>query len=285
MKLFISHSSKDADLARGIINLVQVALPVRPNEIRCTSVEGYGLPGGVKTDEVLRREVGTSVSFIGIISAYSLASMYVSFELGARWGAKRNLIPVLTPEIDPGNLSAPLDAINALQCSKRSHLFQLVTNLGKELELNPENPHSYSSHVDDIIDLTRDRDAEESARNTNADGSEEAQVGKNQFPNVFAASNGVIRVIASVPGTSQKEKTVNLTYLYALATEILTDEKRVSLDEIRQACKRHNCYNSSNFASYVKTAKVIPHGSASSMEIELTHPGRKKARELAEEMN
>lgn len=106
-----------------------------------------------------------------------------------------------------------------------------------------------------------------------------------QFPNVFDASEDDVFIIADIPGSSDKEKTVNLTHLFLFAKELLRDEKRVAFDEIREACKRHNCYNSSNFASYVKAAKIIHHGSGQSLSAELTFPGRKAAKELAEELN
>ena len=47
--VFISHSSKDAELAQALIDLLKDALGLTANQIRCSSVDGYRLPVGVNT--------------------------------------------------------------------------------------------------------------------------------------------------------------------------------------------------------------------------------------------
>ena len=56
VKLFVSHSAKDAEIAEALIELIRNALGLPENSIRCTSVDRYRLPGGVKTEEQLREE-------------------------------------------------------------------------------------------------------------------------------------------------------------------------------------------------------------------------------------
>jgi len=105
------------------------------------------------------------------------------------------------------------------------------------------------------------------------------------FPNVFGVSDDKVSVIADVPGSTDKDKTINLTHLYLLGKSLLLNEETADFDEIREACKEHGCYNSSNFSTYVKGAKVITNGTDRSQSAELTHPGKEKARALAEELN
>ncbi len=57
LKLFVSHSSKDVDLIILLVNLIRSGLNLSANDIRCTSVDGYRLPGGVNTMDQIRREV------------------------------------------------------------------------------------------------------------------------------------------------------------------------------------------------------------------------------------
>ncbi len=108
IKLFISHSSKDQELAEKLTELVKNALRLSSDEIRCTTIDGYRLPGGAKTNEQIKREVRESIAFIGLISTAAADSMYVLFELGARWGSDKNLLPLLAHGVSPDILKGPL---------------------------------------------------------------------------------------------------------------------------------------------------------------------------------
>lgn len=90
--LFISHSSKDIDIVEALVELCRSALIMPGGKIRCTSLVGYRLPGGAVVDDQLRHEVHDANAFIGLISYNSIRSMYVFFELGARWGAGKQLV-------------------------------------------------------------------------------------------------------------------------------------------------------------------------------------------------
>ena len=152
IKVFISHATADEPLAAALVDLFQSALALPPEAIRCTSVTGYGLPGGTSVDERLRREVGDANAFIGIISYQSLQSPYVLFELGARWGATRHLIPVLAPGIRPDVLIGPLSGLHALK-TDRDGLTQLVEDLGSELNLDQTAPTTYQRQISRVLDL------------------------------------------------------------------------------------------------------------------------------------
>jgi len=67
-KIFISHSSADSELAKLILELLRLALSISPTEIRCTSVDGYRLPGGANVDDTLKNEVLNTDILIGLIS-------------------------------------------------------------------------------------------------------------------------------------------------------------------------------------------------------------------------
>src|SRR5262249_8643380 len=129
LTLFVSHSSKDLAIVAPLVQLIQIGLRLGAKDIRCTSLDGYRLRGGANTEETLRTEVHNARLFVGVISPASLRSMYVAFELGARWGARKHLLPVLAPGTDASVLEGPLKSINALRCDNRSELHQLITDL------------------------------------------------------------------------------------------------------------------------------------------------------------
>lgn len=150
MKLFISHASDDSELAALLVQLLRSSLGLGAPDIRCTSVDGYKLPAGVVIDNQLRDEVSDCQCFIGILSARSLSSTYVLFELGARWGAKKHLLPLLGPGLTHQALRPPLSGLNVLSCNNKNDFFKLVSELANVMELNPESPDVYMKHVDAV---------------------------------------------------------------------------------------------------------------------------------------
>ena len=149
--LFISHSSEDAALVELLVDLLKSALSLKASEIRCTSVDGYRLPIGAKTDESLRQEIQDAKLFIGLISASSIKSTYVLFELGARWGCAKHLAPILAPASIQHILFGPLANLNALKCDSVSQLHQLIQDLAGVLEITPSAPVDNQKYIDRIV--------------------------------------------------------------------------------------------------------------------------------------
>ena len=151
LRIFISHSSADRELAALLVDLLRSSLNLPAEAIRCTSVEGHRLAGGAETDRALRKDIHDCEAFIGLISATSIESAYVLFELGARWGAERHLLPLLAPTADAAILRGPLSGLNALRCSSAADLQQMVHEIGGVLKTAVENPAAYQRHVDQIL--------------------------------------------------------------------------------------------------------------------------------------
>lgn len=151
MRIFISHSSGDVDLASLLVDLLRASLALPASAILCTSVDGHRLIGGEQTDEALRKEIRECEAFIGLISATSIESAYVLFELGARWGAGRHLLPLLAPTADSSILRGPLLGLNALKSSHAGDLHQMVSEIAAILGIAPQPPASYQRHLERII--------------------------------------------------------------------------------------------------------------------------------------
>jgi hypothetical protein len=142
--ILISHSGADLDLATALVEFLQVGLMT--NRIRCSSVDGYRLPAGVKTEDHLRSEVNSAEVLIGLITPNSLASHYVMFELGARWGANKFMIPLLAG-VTASDIRGPLSFLNALSAHNDSQLLQLLTDTGKILKMMVQRPESSISKL------------------------------------------------------------------------------------------------------------------------------------------
>ena len=151
IRLFLSHSSEDRELAELLVQLFSLALPLWSHEIRCTSVEGYKLPGGADTNAQIREEVLSSQCFVGIVSPSSMGSAFVLFELGARWGAKKQLIPLLGSGMKPHALKGPLAGLNALSSDNPSEVHQLVQEVGEALDVRVEPPSVYQKALEAVV--------------------------------------------------------------------------------------------------------------------------------------
>lgn len=146
----ISHSSKDVPLATEVTEFLRVGLPLRPDQIRCSSVDGYRLPAGVDTEDQLRAEVNSATVLIGLITPNSLSSPYVLFELGARWGSKQPMLPLLAG-VKPDEMRGPLISLNALSSSSEAQLHQLLTDISRLLNVSVQNPASYLRSLKAVV--------------------------------------------------------------------------------------------------------------------------------------
>jgi hypothetical protein len=151
LTLFISHSGRDAPIAKAIVLLFEKALKVSARQIRCTSVDGYRLPAGADTNEVLRTEVFGAKLFVALLTPSSLSSAYVLFELGARWGTRRPLFPVLAGGATPAQLGAPLNSLNALSASVPDQVRQLIEDASEALATRLEPISSFSAEIDAVV--------------------------------------------------------------------------------------------------------------------------------------
>lgn len=167
LDVFISHSSKDVDIAAAVIELIRAAVDISHHRIRCTSLDGYRLPGGVTTDDQLQREVREAVCFIALLTPNSLHSAYVFFELGARWGAILPFVPLLAGGSTATDLQGPLTSLNALDCSSASQLHQLVSEIAGKLGRQANSPAAYEKHLQGVITSSAKKKGSSTGSNLN----------------------------------------------------------------------------------------------------------------------
>jgi hypothetical protein len=138
-----------------LVELLQLALSMKPEKILCTSVDGHRLPAGSNTDEALRRVIRSCKTLIGVVSPASRKSAYVLNELGARWMTGRHLVPVTAGGVAPGELGGPVGGLNALDLSSKPSVYQLVGDLGTELGTETERPEAIDGHIDRVVRASR----------------------------------------------------------------------------------------------------------------------------------
>lgn len=152
--IFISHSSKDADLAQALINLLSKAFHLKSGQIRCTSIPAYKLDAGADTPSALKQQIFSSKIFIGLLTEHSLKSTYVLFELGARWSTNKPLLPLICDPKGASLLESPLNNINALVATNEEELFKFIESLEKHLNVTPDTPSVYSTELKELNRLS-----------------------------------------------------------------------------------------------------------------------------------
>ena len=149
MRIFVSHSEIDSQFAGLLVGVLEKALNLKGNDILCTSVDGHRLPGGQSTDERLRSDTQDTKLMIGLITPNSMKSMYVGFELGARWGAQKPMIPLFALGVTRREWRGP--RITELDCSNVSQVYQLVEEAANHLSISPNSPSVYANEVNDLV--------------------------------------------------------------------------------------------------------------------------------------
>jgi len=166
--VLISHSSKDSEIAKSLVDLLVAGLGLRISQIRCSSLDGCRLPAGADTDDQLREEVNSAEATIGLITPNSMKSPYVLFELGARWGAKRYMVPLLAA-VDPRDLRGPLSGINALSCSNDAQVRQLVDDVRRQLNITCPHSPAFSSLVTQVVQTAHSLTLQQTSKKDSGD--------------------------------------------------------------------------------------------------------------------
>lgn len=110
--------------------------------------------------------------------------------------------------------------------------------------------------------------------------------GLDDYDHLFAENGGKIQILKTIPGANNAQKTINASLLLAYANTLVGTEV-TSSDIVRETCKSHACLDSGNFAKTLKGEKeyFLLEANGKSKNIRLTVPGRKKAEELAKQLN
>lgn len=158
-KLFISHSSKDADYVEAFVGLLEI-LGLRDEEIICSSIPPYCIPLGNKVYEWLVNEFQNSD--LHVIYAFSkdyYSSTASLNEMGAAWAMKHKWTGVLLPGFYFNQLDGCIDktqiAIKLADSDIRTLKYRLgefKDELTKEFNLRPMSEATWERQRDGFLD-------------------------------------------------------------------------------------------------------------------------------------
>jgi hypothetical protein len=150
IRIFISHSHADVAIAEAFADLFRSAFNLPCDTIRCSSVPRYSLQFGVEVPRQIRAEVLAASVLIGIVTASSRESAWVLFELGARWGASKSLIPVLAANGGADLLPHPIRDSNAMKCTF-DNVIKLVEEVAPMLHAPVPHTSTYTKHIHTVL--------------------------------------------------------------------------------------------------------------------------------------
>ena len=128
------------------------------------------LAAGLPTDEVLRQEIHESTVFVALLTPNSISSVYVLFELGARWATRKPLIPLIAGGTARELLQGPLAALSALSCDSEDQLCQFIDELGVMLQRNTEARAVYQEYLTQVVEAAKTVAPETSAQRQRSGG-------------------------------------------------------------------------------------------------------------------
>jgi hypothetical protein len=208
-------------------------------------VDGYKLPLGADVNDQLRQEILGATVFIGIITPTSLTSPYVLFEVGARWGANRKLLPVLAFS-DKSILREPLKMINAGCLCIAADVHDLIAEVAVQLIQETNKAATYEKHIKRLVNTSTSKSREQLKDVTTA-----AKVNKVAFQTTPVLEEGSPSTV-STPGTRSNQDDPSLIPTISLpshsnispvATQWLREFLKplgMLLDEIKDEFEQNN---------------------------------------------
>jgi hypothetical protein len=139
VRLFISHAHADAELASRLVEVINTGLKVPAGALRCTSVPGYQLDLGAVAPDVLRRELGSALCIVAVLTPNSLSNAWVLFELGAAWASAKLSIPLLAGGLEDKDIPGPFRGLAGGQLTSPTTLDRMIDQLEKALGWEQKN--------------------------------------------------------------------------------------------------------------------------------------------------
>jgi hypothetical protein len=98
--IFVSHSSKDKVVIDDFVDLLQKGCNLNIDFISCTSVEGADIKTGEEFIEWIENTINESCIVILFITPNYYGSSFCIAEMGAAWGLKKSVFPIMAPDVD-----------------------------------------------------------------------------------------------------------------------------------------------------------------------------------------
>lgn len=136
-RIFISHASADAELARALTELLRLGGGASVEEIFCSSLDDTSIPPGQDFVEHIRAQMTEAVLVVQLITPAYVESAFCLCELGAQWALARDAFPIVVPPITPTEISAVLRQVHVARIDNGPDLDKLFEAVCKRFGRSP----------------------------------------------------------------------------------------------------------------------------------------------------
>ena len=143
-RIFISHSHTDEAIAHKLFDFLIAALKLDDEDILCTSDPDSGLSfnsNSISTQ--LKSNLKQADALVALITADSLKSPWIPFEIGSFWPTEKTIVLILGPGLTPEKLPGPLKGWLSISIENNqafAQLNQVINQLETKLEIR-QNVH------------------------------------------------------------------------------------------------------------------------------------------------
>ena len=159
LEVFISHAHKDELLARSLVLFLMNGVGIDRREVRCSSNVATGLSSGAAISDELRRDIKRCRIFLPLVSSNSIQRDFVAFEIGAAWGLKKDVFPVVYGRLHKAQLPSLLTPLLFRDLSRKDHLIKLGEDLAREIfkKTDQPDPAEINAAADDFLSALKKR--------------------------------------------------------------------------------------------------------------------------------
>lgn len=155
MKIFVSHSEKNVDIATALVNYLLSGLIIDDKDIRASSVAGHGFKFGDLKNNI-KNDLDEAPILIALVTKESLESYWVMMELGAAWILSKKMIPILASDIRHNDLHEIIKANHYIEISNdnaSAKLSEMIAELSSDLRIEQKNGGKRQACLEKFINL------------------------------------------------------------------------------------------------------------------------------------
>jgi hypothetical protein len=201
--------------------------------VRCTTVPGHKLPVGSDFAKTLVNDIGDSALVIGLLTPAALSSGWVLFELGATWGAQKNLKPLVADSVDLKALPGPLVNQHAAKLSSKSDIAQFIEEAALLIGAKKRTAAKADRAISDLVDAHAQHmnaTTVRSAKKTVETSSKEPQFSGIPYSELVKVLGNEEIVVPAKHSGGEEDKEATLFQLFVGNSMILSDGLRSDWD-------------------------------------------------------